>query len=93
MSQHDVQILHCGVCGHSEEQHFNDGGDATSKYSCEAGNNDGSLCSCEDFALPYDPLEEFEPLCFRCERNAENCQCRRFAYDERDLYDERELNY
>ena len=40
--------LYC-VCGHTDEEHYNDGGDYTSDVSCEAGLNDGSPCPCRDF--------------------------------------------
>jgi len=49
--------LYC-VCGHTDEEHYNDGGDSTAKYGCEAGNNDGSLCRCEDFTHPFEPISE-----------------------------------
>ena len=86
MSLQECEVLYC-VCGHSEEEHYNDGGDSTAKYGCEAGNGDGSLCRCDDFTLPFEPDEWFEPDCYRCGRDAVNCECAQgFAYDERDLY-------
>lgn len=44
------------ICGHTAEEHYNDGGDYTSKVSCEAGLNDGSPCPCSDFTHPMEPI-------------------------------------
>ena len=42
--------LYC-ICGHKDEDHYNDGGDSTAKYGCEAdnGRDDGLPCYCDDF--------------------------------------------
>lgn len=86
MSLQELEVLYC-FCGHSEEDHYGEPmGDESPKIPCQAGNNDGSLCRCDDFTLPNEP-EEWEPNCYRCERDAVNCECvKGFAYDERDLY-------
>jgi len=49
--------LYC-VCGHSDDEHYNDGGDTTAKYGCEAVKDDGSQCSCDDFTHPLEPIRE-----------------------------------
>lgn len=43
------------ICGHSEEQHFNDGGDYTSDVTCEAADQNGRLCPCKDYTDASDP--------------------------------------
>lgn len=63
--------LYC-LCGHSDEEHCNDGGDTTAKYGCEAGNNDGGLCYCEDFTLPNEPEVICEPVYFG-QQNCKGC--------------------
>lgn len=49
--------LYC-ICGHTDEEHYNDDGDSTAKYKCEAENNDDSLCSCDDFTHPFEVVNE-----------------------------------
>lgn len=43
------RLLYC-ICGHSEDDHSDS--DESSKVGCEAVDDWGSLCRCEDFELP-----------------------------------------
>jgi hypothetical protein len=53
----DSDEMFC-VCGHTDEDHFNDGGDETSKIGCEAWDNDGMPCACDDFTHPLENYED-----------------------------------